>query len=272
MKYAHVWQHVREYWNSLMRQSTGDRPNELAGLLQCPVFVINLERARHRREYILRHLASFGIEPRITRAIDGSTLDIPELERRRLYIDSVAHRTFSRSLSRAEIACSLSHVSIYRAMLEEDIAQAMVLEDDAMLVRDFTPLLERTLAEVPADWEVLQLFHNCNEQTAIGDIVVKFPGVSRLPVGAAAYLIRRSAAEKLLKHAIPISYPADSLIGRSHLWGVVLYGVARSVVTQNTIFPTDIFQHSTFGSKAIQAFKSVLIGLISSLAKLRRRT
>lgn len=267
MKYGHVGQHFREYWHSVMGRGPRATGNAAPA---CPVFVVNLERARHRREYILRHLATFGIEPRLFPAVDGSTLDLADLAQRNIYVDSAARKTFSRSLRPAEIACSLSHVNIYRTIVDENIGQALVLEDDAMLLPDFNCLLASALAEIPADWELLQLFHNCPEQVAIGKHVVRFPGTSRLPVGSAAYVIRQSGARKMLEHALPISYPADSLVGRSRLWGIVLYGFGRSAVTQNTIFATDIYQHSSVGSRIIQGVKRLLTSCISTLARVRR--
>jgi len=268
MRFGHVARHVRAYWSSLRRSgATDDADRSLGAHLQCPVFVINLERSVHRRDYILNYLRGYGIGARIFPAVDGAKLDVQELERQRIYDDALAHQKFSRSLSCAEIACTLSHLGIYRRMVDDDIPMAMVLEDDAMFVPDITSRVSGALSEAPTDWHMLQLSHHCEEYEPLTANLVRFPSKSRMPVGSAGYLIRKSGAEKMLDNSFPVCYPADSLIGRSHRWGLVVYGFAPPVVVQNSVFPTQIYAHTNWRIKLIQRLKQALVSVSDGIAR-----
>jgi glycosyl transferase family 25 len=231
------------------------------------VFVINLERSRHRREYMLNYLAGHGIEARVFPAVDGAKLDVAQLARQGIYYDALAHRKFSRSLSPNEIACTLSHLNLHRTMVEENIAMAMVLEDDAMFGPRIASRVGGALSEAPPDWDLLQLSHNCEEFVGFTENLVRFPSDKRMPVGSAGYLIRTSGAEKMLANGFPICYPADSLIGRSHRWGVTVYGFAPPAVVQNAVFPTQIYASSRWGIRVTQSVKHGLVSVFSSIAR-----
>lgn len=211
-------------------------------VLGCPVFVINLERSRDRRAYIERYLASLGIELRIVPAVDGSKLDLDQLARDGVYVDAVAHEKFSRSLSKSEIGATLSHLSACRTIVDENLPMAVVLEDDVTFLDGVADIVRSAMQAAPADWEVLQLYHWCKDTYRIAPHLVGFNNASCLPVGCLGYLIRQSAARKLLDASYPICYPADSLMGRSPRLGVALYGVFPPVITLegNLIFPTEI--------------------------------
>jgi len=230
------------------------------------VLVINLERSTQRREYILRHLAGHGVNARILSAVDANGIDIAELESRRIYDDQIAREKFSRSLSRAEIACTLSHLKAYQTIVDENISMAMVLEDDAMLEPGIASKISGGLSEAPPDWDILQLFHGCNEQEPLGKFLARFPSRKRMPVGSAGYLIRKAGAEKMLAHAFPVCYPADSLIGRCQRWGVVLYGFQQSVMDQNAVFPTQIYVQVSAGKRVKRAIKGSLASVAGRLA------
>ena len=99
-----------------------------------PVFVINLERSRHRREYMLNYLAGHGIEARIFPAVDGANLMSRRCSAKASMMTLSHIRNSAVRYLRTEIACTLSHLNIYRKIVDENIPMAMVLEDDAMFV------------------------------------------------------------------------------------------------------------------------------------------
>lgn len=268
MRFSHVGDHLRAYWRSL-RPANALEPDawSLGARLGCPVFVINLERSRHRREYMVKYLAAQGIDARIFPAVDGSKLDVAQLQRQGIYDEALAHQKFSRALSANEIACTLSHLNIHRTMIDENISMALVLEDDAMFAPRIVSRVSGALSEPPTGWDVLQMSHNCEEYVGVSENLVRFPSNTRMPVGSAGYLIRRTGAEKMLANGLPICYPADSLLGRSHRWGVVLYGFAPSAVVQNAVFPTQIYASPNWGVRLTQAVKQVFVSVSGNIAK-----
>jgi len=264
----YVGEHLSAFWSSLRGAKRGDPGSHALGAhLNCPVFVINLERSPHRREYMINYLKGHGVVARIFPAVDGSKIDVAEVQRQGIYDDALAHQKFSRSLSKNEIACTLSHLNIHRMMIENDIAMAMVLEDDAMFAPEISNKLRNALAEAPEDWDLLQLSHNCQEHVECTKHLVKFPSNTRMPVGSAGYLIRKSGAEKMLGNGFPICYPADSFFGRSPRWGVVLYGFAPPVITQNAIFPTQIYSPPSWGVRVTQFLKQGFVSVFGTIAK-----
>jgi glycosyl transferase family 25 len=205
-----------------------------------PIYVLNLERSPERRAFIVGHLASTGLTATVVPAVDGRTLDVPELERKGIYRDAVAREKFSRSLSPAEIGCALSHVRLYERLVREDIALAIVLEDDAMLQSGFQEQLATLMEELPTDWDVVQLIFKCGDVEPYSPHLVRFPMRHAMPVASGGYLISKAGAAKMVDHVYPLRYPADSMIGRSPRWGVTVFGARPQLVTINNIFPSDI--------------------------------
>ena len=271
-RFGRLGGHLAAYWASMGGKPGKSATSGLSESVKCPVFVINLERSTHRREYIVNYLGSYGLDARIFPAVDGSALDLLELQRLRIYDDAVSHEKFDRSLSKSEIACTFSHLKIFQKMVDEDIPMAMVLEDDAIFAPGAEARLRDALAEAPADWEVLQLSHESRGYVPVTDNVVRFPSPSQLPVGSAGYLIRKTGAVKMLSHGYPIAFPADSFVGRAARWGVVLYGLAPSVIVQNAVFPTQIYNSPSAALKLKQALKQGLVSVSSGIARALRGT
>src|SRR5690625_2715287 len=100
-----------------------------------PIFVISLHDAHERRRSIREQCAELGLEFEFFDAIDGRTGLAPEFE---VEIDrGAAEIRHHRPLSDAEFACALSHRRIYQRILERGLPGAVVLEDDAILSRQF---------------------------------------------------------------------------------------------------------------------------------------
>src|SRR5687768_9454256 len=95
------------------------------------IIAISLARAEPRRRLLRAQLELPGMPPhRILDAVDGRELDASGLAS--LYDEAAALRHTGRALTRTEIACSASHLAAYRLIVEQRIAAAVVLEDDAL--------------------------------------------------------------------------------------------------------------------------------------------
>lgn len=208
--------------------------------LPFPVYLINLERAAHRRRFALDQLERIGVTPVLVQAVDGRELDIEKLIEDGVYSRDKAKEAFSRQLSLNEIGCSLSHVEAYRTILARGDSAALILEDDALLPEGFAGKARAALEQVPDGWGVLHLDCPCTGFDPVGPGIVKYHGVKSLPVAASAYLVSRRGAELFVERAFPIRYPADSLVGRGLRWGVETYGVQPAITSVNGIFPTQI--------------------------------
>jgi glycosyl transferase family 25 len=244
-----------------------DADRALGEVLGAPVFVINLARSANRRAFILPYLQALGVRAQIFPAVDGSQLDRAALGPEGRYDDAYAHERFSRSLSMGEIACTLSHVELCRKIVADGLPVAVVLEDDITFIDGVADVVRRALANAPADWELLQLYHWCKDTFPVADGVLGFNNKTCLPLGSLGYVIRQSAAKKLLETALPVCYPADSLIGRSPRVGVKLYGTAPSVITLegNAIFPTEVRTPDRWPARGRLALKRAFVGAATSI-------
>ena len=91
------------------------------------------------------------------------------------------------------IAIALSHKKVAKIILDSGVDYALVLEDDATPINDgFHEKLQRTLTEVPKDWDIIQL--HCH-----GAYCEKGSNkISGYDASFAAYLLSRSGAQKML--------------------------------------------------------------------------
>lgn len=106
-----------------------------------PIFVISLADAHERRYRIAEQCADFGLAIEIVDAIDGRAGLPPEFEAE---IDRESARVrHRRPLSDGEFACALSHRSVYRRILDDDLPGAIVLEDDAILSSSFADFIRK---------------------------------------------------------------------------------------------------------------------------------
>lgn len=238
---------------------------DLGTIIDCPVFVINLERSNLRRDFILKYLTSFGLDVRIFNAVEGNKLNLSELEEKGIYNKKAAHEAFSRQLSMPEIGCSLSHIGVYQKIVDENIDKALILEDDIIFIENIEQHFQPLLRDIPNDWDIIQIYYKCKDYHKITNSIVKFRSKECMPTGAAGYFIKRSAADIILKNVYPIRYPADSLIARTPRWGTVIYGSLPALLSQNFLFPTDIQTRTNLSSNIRDAAKRFIVKVISKL-------
>lgn len=174
------------------------------------VFVISLERARQRREHVANQLGRLGMRFEFFDAVDGASLSEDGV--RSVYSDERARQTFWGPLNRGEIGCALSHIAIWKTIVAEQVAHALVLEDDALL-DTATPEILAALPRLMNPNDVVVLV-NTNENTF-------FFRQAALPAGrrlvyvnqpfftATGYVITPGAAARLIAHALPLRVPID---------------------------------------------------------------
>ena len=173
-----------------------------------PILILTLPGDDDRRAPLMAQLASMGLSAQLVFGTDGRRGLPAECEA--LIDRDRARARLGRPMTDGEFACALSHRDIHARILRDDLAGAIVLEDDADLLPEF-PALIRSGAhrEVPA-----LLFHyrfGRATRLARRDAV---PGVTlrRAAMRATstmAYSVRADAAAMLLRHADPVSFQAD---------------------------------------------------------------
>jgi glycosyl transferase family 25 len=206
-----------------------------------PVWAISLGRATQRRASVLEAFRRVGIPVSIIEAVDGQELTASQ---RRVYSPRRAMRQKGRYLTRGEVGCALSHLSVYERLVKEDIPSVLVVEDDVSPSPDLVEIL-KSLDRLPTDWDVVtlhSLFASARPEPIEGGGVTGRHRVCRyaqMPFGSQCYLINRAGAEKALRVAYPICLPADDLLYRRWPTGLAVYGIEPSPVTAGTL-PSEV--------------------------------
>lgn len=202
-------------------------------------YVISLKRTPDRRQSIERQLRQLGLPYEVIDAVDGKGLTFAD---RAQYSAQAAVAAIGRELVPEEIGCALSHLAVYRRMLEAQ-AEALILEDDAVVGPDLLAVLgSRQL--FPSDWEIMLFSHSESRAVPWGKkwVTTKHQAVrfwSRVCL-TSGYLLSLGGAEKLLRHAYPIRFPADVLTGWFRKTGISLYGIVPRCVGL-AAFPSTIW-------------------------------
>ena len=174
-----------------------------------PVFVVSLPDCTDRRDTISKSLANLGIEFEFVDAVDGRYGLDPQYEDQ---IDRTAAQRRGRILSDAEFACALSHILIYRRIVSENIAYALILEDDAL---PSSKLVEFLAGGYYREADLIQLYSTRAwvRRRGAKRLLTTHTSYLRTPrlnvACAVAYTVSNQAAFHLATHAIPVNKEAD---------------------------------------------------------------
>jgi GR25 family glycosyltransferase involved in LPS biosynthesis len=116
------------------------------------------------------------------------------------------------NLSDSEVGCGMSHLRVWKKMIQDEIEVAMVLEDDACNVfPNLTSYLIDYTNQLPKDWDIFLIGFSMYEGGCkrITDDIYK---VNRF-ILTHSYLINKTAVKKLLD-LLPINMPFDSYLSQ----------------------------------------------------------
>jgi glycosyl transferase family 25 len=202
--------------------------------MSLPVFVVNLSEHQARRQMMQLQLEALGLDVVIRPAVDGRTMSAEEIARH--YDEDKARKT-DRVLTAGEIGCSLSHLGVYRHMLENDLAQALIFEDDAAISKFTLPVIRQvqTLLLTPRPTVVLlgRLMRFVRRGSRPLTDTHRLVSVRQVR-GSHAYALNRAAASVLAEKLYPVFTVADNwgwMLEQKFpvdIWGVDPYCVGLS--------------------------------------------
>ena len=114
------------------------------------IFVINLDTDVDKKNRMQTTLEELGISFEFFNAIDGRLLTKAQINK--VYDEQKVINTINRSLHKTEIGCALSHFMIYKMMLSTGIEEAVILEDDVVISKDFVQII-KLFYQLPKDWD-----------------------------------------------------------------------------------------------------------------------
>lgn len=182
------------------------------------VYVINLDRAPERRVFMEAQTAKAGLDAAFVSAIDAKAAGFMPRGGHTVVRDDVLIETNwdGRIYVLGEEACFQSHLKALRLFLDSPHEVGLIFEDDAELAPDFAAALEAILGYRRL-WDIVKL-EGTRMKGARPALRVAEAGPYRLVAslnpasGAAAYLVSRVAAERLVAQADGVFEPFDNYL------------------------------------------------------------
>ena len=227
------------------------------------IFVISA-KGSERRQYITDILSGLNIQFQFFDANMGDNLSDEEIAS--VYDDQAAQkqRTLQRSLIKAEIGTTLSHLGVCKQILSQDLDSAVIFEDDIDPNAKYFHTVSAAISELPENWDLMHM-GTCNHfKKAPLSYKIKllfyFPFVKILApdrldypyrqlwniyprpysknlnragyhVGSQAYAVSRSGAKKLLAYHNKIVNISDMLISE-----MAIKNQLNAFITKRLIF------------------------------------
>lgn len=203
-----------------------------------PIFIISLKDSTRRKEISAR-LNSLELDFQFVDAVYGKALTQEQLKQIdfEFYPQKYAAK---KPLTLGEIGCALSHIKMYEHIVANNIPEAIILEDDAIVSLYFKQILKDVLRKVPARREIIFFDHgkakvfpimrNLVERYRLARYLKPSKNSKRSIIRTTAYLITQDGAKKLLKFAYPVRLPSDFLTGLLQMTDIQAYGVEPACV------------------------------------------
>jgi GR25 family glycosyltransferase involved in LPS biosynthesis len=114
-----------------------------------------------------------GLNYEIYMGVEGKYLTQDEISK--IYKDDEARKIFekyckysfnldiNRSFTLGEIGCTLSHMNIYKEMLDKGYERVLILEDDAKLMTEHDSIIGDILHEIPEDCDLFYWGYRWND-------------------------------------------------------------------------------------------------------------
>ena len=239
------------------------------------IYVVTLRKSKDRHEHLKQELD--GLNYTFFWGVNGKELNVDELQRNGIY--QPLHTRFikqlngrkTEALNGARIGCALSHVGVYKEILHNNYSRTLILEDDLFVCSKTPEKLEKSLQELPDDWELFYLGHYWSHKSTslkaklwltackiVSSLRFRkydpkaMRGRLRRPYsdhlersgyqyGTHAYAVTPAGAKKILEFQTPVIQESDNAIASlcQNEW-INAYNSKPSIFCQNTELPSTI--------------------------------
>lgn len=201
------------------------------------IFYINLEKDKDRKKYMEQVGKEYNLCLTRFNAVNGKKQGL-----------------INEFLEPGQLGCALSHLAIYKQIIEKNWQNVMILEDDITMTVWISEV-PKMLASLPKDWDVVWLGnsrskwprntcsiindppYDLKDLQKISKYIYKFPGKGdNFPMGLYAYAVSNKGAKKILEE-YQFKHPIDHLAKYESL---EKYMVLPSVIIHCYDFGTNI--------------------------------
>ena len=178
------------------------------------VYIVNLKTDKNRRKNIIKELVKQNIKNyEIIDAIDGNKLNKNKLNLV-TFKDKNHINPWNSKLSPSQIGCALSHIKIYKKFIETKFNFALILEDDAVFLNNFSNNLKNFLLKNFKYKKQIILLSELKEfykkplDSKDGYEIVNVTNA----FFTHAYMINKEAAKSIISFNYPVKTIADNFV------------------------------------------------------------
>jgi hypothetical protein len=202
-------------------------------------YLINLDRRPDRLERFMKTFEkSDASKMQLTKisAVDGGELDIKkvplsEVARGELkQIETTGFRSKHYQLTRGAIGCYLSHVKVWRDVVDNNHRHGLIFEDDVNVPSNIYAKMEKSMKHIPEDWDIILFGYHCKDC----ENMKGYRKVNRF-ILLHCYAISYSGIIKILKtnSLFPITQQIDSYLSELSEDILNIYTVPNPIIHQN---------------------------------------
>jgi glycosyl transferase, family 25 len=205
------------------------------------IYVLCLPRLVDRIEHIKTTLN--GLHYELFEGVDKLNFSLNDFKKSGEYNSARYQQFYTNSVDMplGMFCCALGHVKIYEAIITNGYKKTLILEDDVLLTDDKLVGFSQIINELPANWELLYLGYEKNEQNGIGQKLKQlfyqiFPPYKKLKISRKmyanyypknisthiaqagfhdcthAYAVTLQGAKNILSHQQPVAFNPDNLL------------------------------------------------------------
>ncbi len=202
-------------------------------------YLINLDRRPDRLERFMKSFEASDVNKiQLTKisAVDGGELDISkvplsEVARGELkQIETTGFRSKHYQLTRGAIGCYLSHVKVWRDIVDNGHRHGLIFEDDVNIPKDLYHKMEKSMKNIPNDWDIILFGYHCKDC----ENMKGYRKVNRF-ILLHCYAISNSGIIKILKtnSLFPITQQIDAYLSELSEDILNIYTVPNPIIHQN---------------------------------------
>ena len=199
------------------------------------IYIVHLKKDKNRRENIIREVNKQNLTNyEIIDAVDGNKLNQNELDIA-TFKNKKNFNPWNSKMSPSQIGCALSHIKVYEKFIKTEFEVALILEDDAIFVRDFNKNLKQLiLKNFKYTKQIVLLselkeFHNKALDSAGNYEIVNVSNA----FFTHAYMINKEAAKSIISFNYPVKTIADNFVFFKIYCNIKITGLNPFLLDQN---------------------------------------
>ena len=178
------------------------------------IYIVNLKKDKNRRENIIREVEKQNLTNyEIIDAVDGNKLNQNEINNS-TFKNKKHLNPWNSKMSPSQIGCALSHIKVYEKFIKTEFEVALILEDDAIFLRDFKNNLKQFILKNFKFRKQIVLLSELKEFH--GKALDFADNCEIVNVSNAffthAYMINKEAAKSIISFNYPVKTIADNFV------------------------------------------------------------